>query len=114
MGLDELLNELNRPKKIEKSIKDHPKWPEFCDRAIPATVSFYYENKDGEEAYFERLPVIKFDLKRLFLIAEGSQGDPLRFDIARISHCKNGQTGEKVQDLLTDLAQMWREVFKPQ
>ncbi|MBX2860405.1 MAG: hypothetical protein KTR14_04175 [Vampirovibrio sp.] len=105
MGLDELWNALQQ----QKSIKNHPDWTTVANRTLPAYVNFYYTNKDGKEAYFERLPVIKVDMDRLLLIAEGTQGDPLRFDITKIMHCKDAVTGEKVQDLFFELIRLWNE-----
>lgn len=109
MGLDDLLAALNQP----KSIKQHPNWSAFCEKKVPVMVSFLYENKNGEEAYFDRLPIIKFNLEKMWLIAEGSQGDPLRFDIFKISNCKNAETGERVQDFFVELTDMWRDTFNP-
>ncbi len=96
-----------------KTIFDHPDWPAFKERKLPAFVSFYYINKNGEEAYWDQARIIKIDVRNMILLIEGSHGDPLKFDIFKISHCKNAQTGEKVQDILFDLMRMWQETYEP-
>jgi len=112
MNWDKLLAALKKNKATESpSITNHPDWPKLKDQALPQSVSFYYENKAGDESYFENLAVIKLDLKRLLLVAEGRQGDPLRFDLKKVSHCKNAQTGEKVQDLIFELIRLWQDTY---
>jgi hypothetical protein len=109
MGFDELLNAIRHTK---KSIQDHPDWPQFKTRRLPQSVSFYYTSQDGQEAYWDQARIIKLDLKKLHLIIEGAHGDPLKFEIARMMHCKDAKTGEKVQDLLFDLTRMWNETYE--
>lgn len=111
MGLDDLLAALGAPS--PKGLTDHPDWPAFAERKIPAYISFYYTNQQGQEAYWDMARVIRVDLRHLQLIIEGSHGDPLRFDIPRMAHCKNSQTGEKIQPLLFDLIRMWQDIYDP-
>ncbi len=108
MGLDELLSALQQT----RTIQDHPDWPAFSQRKIPRYVSFYYTNQDGQEAYWDQARIIKMDLKHLHLIVEGTHGDPLKFDMFRIMHCKDAQTGEKVQDLFFELIRMWKDIYE--
>lgn len=109
MGLDELFSALQKP----QTLQDHPDWPAFKAQKFPATLSFYYTNEKGQEAYWDHARVLRLDLKKLLLIIEGTHGDPLKFDILKIMHCKNAQTGEKVQDLLFDLTRMWQDIYQP-
>ena len=109
MGLDELLSELSKT----KNIQDHPDWEAFKTRKIPRFVSFYYTNQDGQEAYWDNARIIKLDLNKLLVIIEGTHGDPLRFDMTKISHCKDATNGEKVQDLFFEIIRMWRDIFEP-
>lgn len=108
MGLDELFSALQNT----KTIQDHPDWPAFKAKKFPRNISFYYTNQDGQEAYWDCARVIKLDLKKLHLIVEGTHGDPLKFDMMKISHCKNADTGDKVQDLFFDLIQMWQDTYQ--
>lgn len=108
MGLDELFDAIQNP----RTIQDHPDWAAFKARKIPARVGFYYTNQDGQEAYWDAARIIRLDLKKMLLIVEGSHGDPLKFDIFKIKHCKNYETGEKVQDLFFELVRMWRETYE--
>ena len=110
MDLDKLLAALKAP----TTIQEHPDWAEFKTRKFPKTVSFYYTNQDGQEAYWDQARIIKLDLKRLHLIIEGAHQDPLKFEISKIMHCKDAQTGEKVQDIFFELTRMWREVYEPE
>lgn len=110
MGFDELLKALRQT----PSITDHPDWAAFKARPFPKAISFYYENNDGQEAYWDSMPVIKLDLARMLLILEGAHGDPLRFDVAKISQCKNADTGERVQDWFADLMIMWQDTVNAQ
>ena len=110
MGFDELLSAI----KNTKTIQDHPDWPQFRARKFPQYVSFYYTNKEGQEAYWDQARIIKLDLKKLLLIVEGSHGDPLKFEMQKIMHCKDAKTGEKVQDLLFDLIRMWQDIYEPE
>ena len=108
MGLDELLSALQNT----KTIQDHPDWAQFKMRKLPQYVSFYYTNQDGQEAYWDQARVIKLNLQKLQLIIEGAHGDPLKFDISKIMHCKDAKTGEKVQDLFFDLIRMWKDTYE--
>lgn len=110
MGLDELLAAINQT----RTIQDHPDWEAFQKRKLPQTVNFYYTNQNGQEAYWDQARILKLDLKQLYLIVEGSHGDPLRFEIAKIRHCKDAQTGEKVQDLFFELLRIWQETYEPE
>jgi hypothetical protein len=110
MGLNELINALKKP----QSIQEHPDWEAFKARRFPQTVSFYYTNQDGQEAYWDQARIIKLDLKNLHLIVEGAHGDPLKFEIPKIMHAKDAKTGEKVQDIFFELTRMWREVYQPE
>ena len=97
-----------------KTIQEHPDWEAFKTRKFPRTISFYYTNQDGHEAYWDNARIIKIDLEKLHLIIEGAHGDPLKFEIPKIMHCKDTQTGEKVQDIFFDLHQMWKDVYQPE
>lgn len=108
MGLEELFSAIQNT----RTIQDHPDWPDFAVRKFPQSVSFYYTSKDGQEAYWDQARVIRLDLRKLHLIIEGTHGDPLKFEIPKIMHCKNAQTGEKVQDLLFDLTRMWKDTYE--
>lgn len=106
MGLDELLAALGKP----KTIQDHPDWEAFKQQKMPAFISFYYTNQHNQEAYWDHARIIKVELKNMLLIVEGAHQDPLRFEIAKIMHCKNAQTGENAQDLWFELLRMKREI----
>jgi hypothetical protein len=110
MGLDELLSELGKL----KTIYEHPDWPKFKERKLPERVSFYYTNKEGQEAYWDQARIIKLDLRNMLLILEGAHGDPLNFDIFKIAHCKNAKTKESVQEIFFELMRMWRETYEPE
>lgn len=110
MGFDELLSAIAG----QKSITDHPDWPRIREHPLPRFVSFYYTNQNGEEAYWDMARIIKLDLNRMVLVIEGAHGDPLNFDIFKIVHCKNAQTGDKaIQDLFFELIRIWRETYDP-
>jgi len=100
--------------KTQKSIQDHPDWEQFRQVRFPQTLSFYYTNQDGQEAYWDNAKILRLDLKKLHLIVEGAHGDPLRFEIPKIMHAKNPQTGERVQHIFFDLHRMWNEIFLPE
>ncbi len=107
MGLDELMSALRQT----RTIQEHPDWPRFAAQKLPRLISFYYTNQDGQEAYWDQARIIKIDLPKLHLIVEGKHGDPLKFEIPRIMHCKDAQTGEKAQALFFELARLWRETY---
>jgi hypothetical protein len=109
MGLDELLSAIGNTKRIQ----DHPDWEQFKTRKIPQFVSFYYTNQNGQEAYWDHARIIKLDLKKMLLIVEGAHGDPLKFDMFKIMHCKDAKTGEKAQDLFFELIHMWNDIHPP-
>lgn len=108
MGFEELLSAIQKT----KTIQAHPDWPVFAAQKFPRFVSFYYTNQDGREAYWDQARVIKLDLRKLHLIVEGAHQDPLKFEIRKIMHLKDAQTGEKAQDLLFELIRMWRETYE--
>jgi hypothetical protein len=97
-----------------QTIQEHPDWAGFKARRFPQYVSFYYTNQDGQEAYWDQARIIKLDLKNLHLIVEGAHGDPLKFEIPKIMHCKDAKTGEKVQDIFFELTRMWRDIYQPE
>jgi hypothetical protein len=109
MGLDELFSAIQN----SRTIQDHPDWAQFKARKLPQYVSFYYTNQDGQEAYWDQARIIKIDLKKMLLIVEGAHGDPLKFDIFKIMHCKDAKTGEKAQDIFFDLVRMWNDTYQP-
>ncbi len=108
MGFDELLSAIRKT----KTIQDHPDWEAFKARKFPKNISFYYTNKDGQEAYWDQARIIKIDLQKLHLIVEGVHQDPLKFEIPKIMHCKDANTGEKVQDLFFELIRMWKDIYE--
>jgi len=110
MGLDELFSAIQNT----RTIQDHPDWPHFQARKLPQTVSFYYTNQNGQEAYWDHARILKLDLKKLYLMIEGVHGDPLKFELARIMHCKDAKTGEKVQDLFFEIIRMWKDIYEPE
>jgi len=107
MEIDRLLAAL----KATKTIQDHPDWETFKNAKFPKVISFYYTNQDGQEAYWDNAKILRMDLKRLHLIIEGAHGDPLKFEIQKIMHAKNTQTGEKVQDIFFELTRMWNDTY---
>lgn len=109
MGFEELLAALQS----SRTIQDHPDWPAFAVQKFPQRVSFYYTSQDGQEAYWDQARVVKLDLMKLHLVAEGTHGDPLKFDLRRIMHLKDAQNGQKHQDLVFELIRMWEETYTP-
>lgn len=110
MDMDRLLAALQK----QQTIQDHPDWEQFKATKFPQFISFYYTNQDGQEAYWDKAKIIRMDLKRLHLIIEGAHGDPLKFEIPKIRHAKNTQTGEKVQDIFFELHRMWNDIYQPE
>lgn len=107
MGFDELMSAIQNT----RTIQDHPKWAEFAAQKFPKIISFYYTSQDGKEAYWDQARVIRLDLRKLHLIVEGVHRDPLKFEIRKVMHCKNAQTGAKAQDLLFALIEMWEDTY---
>lgn len=110
MDMDRLFAALQAP----KTIQDHPDWEQFKTLKFPKLISFYYTNQDGHEAYWDHAKIIKIDLKKLHLIIEGAHRDPLKFEISKIMHCKDAQTGEKVQHIFFELNRMWNDIYQPE
>lgn len=95
-----------------KRMQDHPKWAAVAETPMPSQLSFYYTNQQGVETYFDRMTVIKLDLSKLQFLLEGHMGDPLRFDLTKMTGTKNSQTGVSVQDLISDLCLIWHQTYK--
>lgn len=108
MGLDELFSAIRNT----RTIQDHPDWEQFKARKLPQFVSFYYTNQNGQEAYWDNARILKLDLKKLYLLIEGTHGDPLKFELTKIMHCKDAKTGEKLQDLFFELIRMWKDTYE--
>jgi hypothetical protein len=99
--------------KTPQTIQDHPDWEAFKQVKFPQFLSFYYTNQEDQETYWDNARIIRLDLKKLHLIIEGAHGDPLKFEIPRIMHAKNTQTGEKVQHIFFELHRMWNGIHQP-
>jgi hypothetical protein len=117
--LSALMQALGKPKMAStpeesqhtpKRIQDHPDWAAFKEQPFPARIHFYYPNPQGKEFYWDNVRVIKLDLTRCQLIGEGHHGDPIRFDIAKMTTPRHAQTGANLQGLFGDLVRMWQEV----